>query len=588
MTRKLFKNLFVFALAGMLLSGCHADVDLGQSSLSGDGEAQVNLSLPIGEIKTTFAEMIGLITQQDADVVINDKDIIELHLKKHYENEFHEIELTDYVGTVESDVTLQSVAPELVMLPAGQAVDVPFDMNILFSGVNDDIADERIDSMVIDLARFTTRISKSADLMISDNDIQKVEMHLGPMFRRAKGTVIALPGFRLDQDIPIEIDMFTLNMMKDETAEPSSSNVVNTATIQFVITLKTGENVVITPVSGFHFSFKVEMMSYLALYGYFEPGAQTLDSATIAIPLTTGEGSRTILPIANPEIKMKYTYGLSIPLDVNIGYIKAIHTDDSETLANWSGTTQPRLHLNNMLPIDAPLDAEVTDSSIILNSSSTNGQIDRFFEKEVSKIAYKYKMDVDKQREKDGKLIKQYRLTQDRKFALDFSCVLPFDFKAGLDVSFGDTIKDVSLSQASLDSLAAKSNGVIKDIEDAELYLYLRITNDIPVDLVMDAIFLDENNDEITELTQLHGVKIVGASMVNGLPADGELFTLAIPMKKEDFEKLAATHHIKIRVKVGDEQKPSVFYAHKELSIKLGVTANIKALIDLGALFVKK
>lgn len=578
MTRKSF-NLFIFALAGIFFAGCHADVNLEPDKLSGDGEAQVKLSLPIGEIKTSFAEMIGLITNE-ADVAINDKDIIELRLKEHYESDFHAIDLTEYMGTVESDLTLQSSISALTVLPAGEEIRVPFDLNVLFSGVNDDTADERIDSMQIELARFSTKITKSADLMISDDDIQKVEMHLGPMFRRAKGTVITLPNFRLNENIPIEIDQFTLNMMKDENEEPSSSNVLNTANVTFVIYLKTNNNVAITSASGFHFSFKVEMMEYSALYGYFEPGKETRSTDVVDIPITAGNGSKTILPIANPQIMMKFTHGLYMPLDVNIGYIKTINSDETETYATWNGSTSPTLHLTTPAG-----DTDVFETSLALDSTSEHGQIDRFFEKEVKKIAYDYKIEVDKQREVDGKIMKQFRLTQNRKFTLDFECIFPFDFKNGLNVSFGDTIKDVSLEQASLDSLVAKTNGVVKQIEDADLYLYLTITNDIPVDLKLDVYFIDEKGQEIEGLTQLRDKDIIGAEMVNGLPAEGKPFVIPVPMKKADFEKLAQTRNIYFRFKVGNDQKPSVFYAHKELKIKMGVTADMKALVDMGALF---
>ena len=579
MTRTSLKNLLSLAMAGMLFSGCHSDVDL--SNVTVDSKAQIKLSMPIGEISTKFADMMGLITE-DANVVINDKGIIELRLKQHYENEFHAIELTDYVGTVESDVTIQSVNPALVLLPADTEVDVPFDMNVLFSGVNDDTSEERLDSMVIDLARFTTKISKSADLMITDNDIKKVELQLGSMFRRAKGTVIELPNFRLDTDIPIEIDHFTLNMMKDETQAPSSSNVVNTANIRFVITLKTGDNVVISPVSGFHFSFKVEMMSYSALYGYFEPGNETHDQNSIDVPITIGDGEPAILPVKEPEIRMKFTYALAMPLDVNIGYIKAIHSDDTETFANWSGTTSPRLHLYSFIPIDSPLGTYATDSSIILNESSTNGQIDRFFEKEVKKLGYDYKLSVDKQREMNGKVLNQYRMTQDTKFAFDFEFNMPFDFKAGLNVSFGDTIKDVSLERASLDSLAALSNGLISEIESAELCLYLTIKNNIPVTMSLDAIFLDENNAPL-KLDQLKDIKIEGATMSgsNIIPAEG---VQAVAVHTDEFDELAKTRSIRFRAKVGDKQNPSTFLADQALSIKMGVTADIQALISLGAI----
>ena len=584
MTRKSF-NLLIFALAAIIFSGCRSDVNLDPDSLTIDSQAQVKLSLPIGEISTSFADMIGLITQ-DANVVINDQDIIELRMKEHYENEFHKIELTDYIGTVESDITLQSVSPALTLLPANTQVDIPFDLEVTFDGVNDNTSDERIDSMAIELAKFTTKISKSPDLNITDNDIQSVTMELGSMFRRAKGNSIQLPNFRLNTDIPIEIDHFTLNMMKDETVEPSNANVINTAAIRFVMKLKTGENVIVTPASGFHFSFKVEMMSYSALYGYFEPGNETKDGDAVKVPITVGEGFNAILPVQHPLIYLLFTHSLSMPLDVNINYIKAIHRDESETFAHWGGSTSTKIPLANVLPISAPLDATVTDT-IELSSDPDKGQIEKFFEKEVTHMGYDYKLGVDKQRVVNGKVMNQYRMTQNTKFAMDFEFYMPFEFNRGLDVSFGDTIKDVSLEAASLDSLAAKSNGVIKEVQDAQICLYLTIKNDIPVSLILDAIFLDEEKNEIKEIDQLKQIEIDGAAMVDGQPQEGKEKVIAVAIPKDDFEKMSNTRHIYFRMQVGDKQGESVFYASKKLSIKMGVTADIQALINMGALFKK-
>ncbi len=581
------KNLLFLAVAGMFFSGCRTDVDF--NNISVDGNARVNLSMPVGEISTSFADMIGLITD-DADVTINEDSIIELGMKVHYENEFHDIDVANYIGKVEKDIMLQSVNPALSVLPANTEVDVPFDMEITFDGVNNDTSNERLDSLVIDLARFSTKITKSADLAISDNDIKKVEMQLGPMFRRAKGTNIEIPNFRLNSEIPIEVDNFTLNMMKDETQEPSNHNVLNTASIRFVITLKTGENVVVTAASGFHFSFKVEMMSYVALYGYFEPGSETRDSDEVKVPVTVGQGYKAILPVTEPEIKLKFTYALSMPLDVNFNFLKAIHPDGTESFAEWNGSTSTKKHLYTLVPNDAPIGTMVTDSSIIFNHLPENGHIDKFFEKEVLRMGYDYKLDIDKTRKDSrGKGMNQFRLTNQHKFKLDFEFKMPFTFNKGLDVSFGDTIRNVSLEKASLEELAKQSNGVIKSIEEADVILYLNIQNDIPVAVKLDAIFLDEYDNEITELSdKIKDVTIPAAKIVDGKPVDGERTLIpenGVGMKKDEFERLAATRSIYFRMKVGDELNPSVFYANKQLSIKMGIAANVKAAIDLGALF---
>ena len=576
MKPKTLHYLFILVMAGISLAGCKSDVNLGEASV--DSKVNARLSLPIGEVSTKFADLIGLIgAQEQTTVTINERGIIELSIDQHHERDFHKIDLKNYIGTVENDKTIQSINPDLALIPQNTEVMVPFEMSISFNGINDDMHDERLDSLVIEEAEFTTRISTN-NLTITDADIQKVTIVLGDQFRRAKGTRIDLPNFQLNQDVLIKIDNFTLVMMADENLPPSKTNVVNKANITFEITLKTGENVIIAANSGFHFKFQVEMLEYSALYGYFRPGSQTYDDGSVDAPIKIPSDEPVVLPVKDPVIQMKFTYGMSMPLNIFIKEISATHSDNTQTFAQWDGgktTTKP---LNKVLPIDAPLDSTVSSTVTLGKDTVDGGSIDRFFLKEIKSLGYDYELQIDNGKASSMNM-EQFRLTKNTNFILDFKFIMPFEFKPGLNVAYSDTIKDINLERADLDSLAALvPGGIIQSIDSAELALYIAINNDIPVDLTLDGYFLDEHNNPLP-LNQLQGIKIEGATMT-GSQVTTAKSTKIVAVHTEDFENIAKTKAIRFRAHLGDDAKPSVFLADQKLSIKLGVTGDVQAILN--------
>lgn len=579
MKSKTLHYLFILAVSGIGLAGCKSDVQLNDISV--DSKVKAKVSLPIGEVSSSFGDMIGVfksITDSTTEVRINEQGLLELTLKEHREREFHKIVLEDYIGKVENTITLQEVDPALTVIPQNTEITVPFTLTVTFDGVNDNTSDERLDSMVIDTARFTTRIS-SSNLTITDNDIQKVTMVLGDRFRRAKGTSIELPNFHLDQDVLIEIDDFTLVMMKDESAEPEQSNVVNEADIRFDVLLKTGENVIVAANSGFKFQFQVEMMSYKALYGYFKPGKETSDDSSVDVPLKMPGDEPFCLPAKDPQIDLTFTYGMSMPLQVYFRSLRAIHPNGEETQAVWDGNTSTTKELRNIVPMDAPYDASVQSTVRLDKDPIDGGSIDKFFEKEVQALAYNYELLIN-EADVYARNIKQFRLTKNTKFQLDFAFKMPFEFKKGLSATYADTIKDINLERAQLDSLAGMTNGIVTKIDSAELTLYLSINNEIPVDLVMDAEFLDEDKNKL-DFDVLKDIKIVGADMKSLTEIEPVTNVVTVPIHTEDFEVIAKTKAIRFKLHLGDDQKESAFPAKSRLKIKAGVTGNIEAVLNL-------
>jgi len=571
MRKKSLHYLILIAVMGAGLASCRSDVTLDNMSV--DGQVNAKLSMPVGELTTSFSKMMGLFGQ-DAKIIVNEQGLLEMMIDEHHVRDFHQIELKNYIGKINENADIPGGASTIYK---NTQVDLPFPLTIHFDGVNNYLVEERLDSMVIDLARFTTRITP-INLNISDGDIQKVTMKLGPQFRRTKGTEIVLPDFHLGSDVPIEIDDFSLVMMKDVNADPGNTNVINTAEITFILTLKTGQDVVVSSSSKLNFLFEVEMMSYNALYGFFRPGEETKDSSVLEVPISMPGNYPFVMPAKEPEITLAFTYGMSMPLEVYFNYIKAIHPNNEETFATWDGSKTTTETLRNILPVDAPLN-DSAQSSIILNKSANSGAVDRFFEKEVTDMAYNYELMINKT-EADKRGMKQFRLTKNTNFVMDFHFKMPFNFKKGLDATYADTIRDIQLEKASLDSLAAMSGGIITKIDTAELALYLVITNEIPVQLLLDIEFLDEN-DQVLPITPLKNVKIAPAEMKSLTDITPTASTATMNIHTKDFDHLSKTRSMRMLIHMGDDQKESAFPANKKLSIKIGVTGDIQAALSL-------
>ena len=126
------------------------------------------------------------------------------------------------------------------------------------------------------------------------------------------------------------------------------------------------------------------------------------------------------------------------------------------------------------------------------------------------------------------------------------------------------------------------TNGFIKEIGPADAALYLVFTNEIPVELLLDMQFLDENN-KVLELSQkpLKDIQVASANMKSLTDITATKSTAVVGIKTEDFETLSKTRAMRFLMHMGDEVKESAFPANKKLSIKVGVTADVQATLNL-------
>lgn len=570
MRQKSLHYLFLLTLIGVGLASCHVD-DVDLSNVSVDSKVTANLSIPIGEISTSFGDLIGLISG-NSNVRINNDSIIELYVDTLFTREYHAIDLKQYLGNLGANGSDKLIYPlvNAPVIPEGTKEVVSFPMVINFSGINDSTSYERLDSLVIERAKFTTNITRK-DFPISINDVDSVTMVLGQQFRHHKGQKeFKLKNFKFDEDIIIELYDFTMVMMLDEDQPPSMSNVVNNADIQFKMYLNTKQNLVVNELtSAFHFTFTIDFMDYSALYGFFGANETAQDAGKVEIPLALPGNEPMILPVSDPKLQLAFTYGLSIPIQAHVNALYTTNADGTVVRsATWDDSTHVIIPLE-ALPISAPLDAKITDT-ITLDKNPKNGHADKMFEDiEIKYLGYDYKVDVNTNyRKPDGTIMDQFRLTKNTQYDLNMKVNVPMKFNKGLSIAYTDTIKDINLSQASLDSLSEMTQKKLK-IDSANLSLYILSNNEIPVSLDLKLTLLNDNGQDVG--LDVDTIRLPQQSVKENF----------IKLSTEDFEKLAQTKSMKIRAHIGDEQQPSEFQTNKRLTLKLGVTGDIQAVLNL-------
>jgi hypothetical protein len=120
------------------------------------------------------------------------------------------------------------------------------------------------------------------------------------------------------------------------------------------------------------------------------------------------------------------------------------------------------------------------------------GHIDKMFQNMPQELGYKFNLDFDYTQ------TPQIRITPNTAIRIKAICTLPFIFNEGLRFEYSDTLKNLDISKASIDSLVADVD-VIDTIKTSDVKLVLKAKNTIPLDVYASLRFLDENNQIIMD-----------------------------------------------------------------------------------------
>ena len=181
--------------------------------------------------------------------------------------------------------------------------------------------------------------------------------------------------------------------------------------------------------------------------------------------------------------------------------------------------------------------------------------------------------------------MQQFRITNNTNINLTAALNIPFSFNENVHISYTDTIHDVNLTQLQLDSLLSEAQ-IIKEINEAQLQLYIVVENAIPFNIESKLTMYNANH-EIVQLNAMQESYIqlsidYPETITNGIATSPSVNTLPIAtISTDDFDALASVKYIVFDASLGDNPDAVKLTPEASLRLTLGVTANIDAVIDL-------
>ena len=483
-------HVLIAVLLVGLLSGCHSDIDL--QNVDKTAELKMGLTLPVGSIHASLTDFIGGGKVENLYVengMLTWRDTFPDGRK------YHTVELADKISTDQFPLNVYEQLNAMGLIYGGYVtgdgnpITLDFDMPLKLNGINDALGNERLDSTHITDASFFSTI-RAKDFPLKWEWIEKVTLDLGDQVSRPAGnhmTVYTRPAGSVtdmyNTAIPTDIDNFTLCMMKDPKQAPGITNILDKASFKahMTFTIPNGQSVPVSSSSEFEYELGVKFITYSAIWGYFKPSNDMF--AEVLTPVGESMKSLSFLrtgnyPFSDPHIKVDIHTQIAGNMRIDSCYVFSQDEQGNRIYADFNGK---QIYRDVVLYGDFldPHTSAITDSAMLwteFTKDPEKGHIDRLFGKIPDSLGYKFKVDFDIQRSP------QVRMTPDAKININAICTLPLIFNKGLYIDYKDTIRNVNLSQYSIDSLTASAK-IIDSLKTTDVTLYMTGYNDIHADI---------------------------------------------------------------------------------------------------------
>lgn len=611
--KRLFTQLTLVGIAGlfMLFQGCDAGVDLNNIDTS--IKVNANVAAPIATVSATLSDFVGDGTWNIyvENGLLTFKDTFSIDRK------FHQVDLSQYISSTRLNM---NVYDKLAGLPffidgkiTGNDIQIPleFPLTLKLNGINHDEDYQRLDSALIKNASFISNISKTSDLPLKWEWIDKVTINMDPtFFHRSAGNIVTVyeKGGKgnYGQDMEINVDEFSLNLMKNPnpgTFKEYWNNVVDSCafTITMYVTIPKSAGVIQIPSSAaFQYNLDVQFIDYHAIWGMFKPSSDMSDENEIILAneweLWNNFGS-VKLPFADPSIDVQITTQIAGALELTGDYLYVKDETGTPIYATFDGnkTFYKTFNKNEYLSLDSEIGSSKTMHQLF-DKDEQRGRIDQLFAVSPQSLGYKFSVDFDQVE------TPQIRITDNTTINVDAICSLPFKFNEGVHFETTDTLTDIDLSMLDLDSLLADV-AIVDTVEEAHVILALTFQNEIPFQLKGVFTCLDANNNVIIDPKTDQPLRITGKDTVhipspeytyndlalNWIPTPVE-HVETIQVDKEDLETLRKIKNILFYVQMDDDALSDIFkegnfttkLTDKEgVRVKIGIGANVEAVLQL-------
>jgi hypothetical protein len=613
--KKLFTILSAASMFTMLWQGCEANVDLNNIDTS--VEVKANVATPIGSVKATIGDFVGdgtwgiFIDSVKNHGVLTFKDTFSIA------RNFHNLDLSQYISNTTLKMNVYDQVEGQPYFVNGkitgndQPIVLTFPLTLKLNGINNNLNHQRIDSALINDAKFVSNITSIGGLPLEWDWIEKVELKLGENFHRSAGNIVTVykkgDGYGYNQNIGVSIDEFSMNLMKNKNPESwqdYSNNVVDTCNFEImmhiVVPSSAGE-ILIPSTAAFQYKLDVQFIDYEAVWGMFEPSKDMSSEAEDVIATYWSPWNDILklrLPFAEPSVNMLATTQIAGAMIMEGDYLYTQNAQGETAYATFDEKeTKHSLYKyftkNEYLPLNSPIGAEAT-MHVLFDKDPERGHIDKLFAIRPDKIGYKFSVKFNQQE------TPQIRITKNTSIKLDAVCNLPMIFNQGVELAYADTIKGIDLSMLDLDSLLSDVD-MVDTLEKASAKLVIKIENSIPLQFKGVLTCLDENNNVIINpktnepfLITENDTIVIGAPQYefNNHTWQGTALESVevVNVDREDLETIQRIKSIAYHVSLDDE---SLAYAYEQglfnvkltadnhLRIKLAVGANVEGVLKL-------
>ena len=602
-----------FLICSLTSCNLRADVDLSDVDMT--TAVGAHLSLPLGSVSAKFGDFLG--TNSFEQISIDEQGRYLFSDTISVSRSYHPINLADYVSKTSATWNISDELYQLgekledilndhdlgfdididldmwfelfdhITIPGGATFELEFPVTLDLRKLNIDYSYQRVDSLIVDSALFTSRYTFH-NIDFDWSCIKNIQLILNENFRREEGDTLDLlqPGKNFGEAMPIEVSKFHLILMEDPNGESNGDNIVETIDLKIRFKIENTSPLVIYKDSYIRYDFELSFIDYSAMFGFFAASDLMRDEFINQPIHEVWSGWNLfqgwILPVSEPSVKFIVDHTLAVPMIVNLQSISAQSENEEIRYATFDDSKSLRsksIHWPMQIAVTDPLDKHAFDT-ILLDYTPSNGNIDTLLTIHPYSVSYLFSVSTDSTSD-----VKQFRITDNTNINLDAILHIPFAFHDSVHITYSDTLRNINLTQIQLDSMLQEIE-LIDSIEEAELQLYVTIENGIPFDIEGEFTLIDTMNN-VVQLSTMEEPSFKIAidypyeisNNVASIPSINHMPVLKI--RKEDFAKLSSVKHIFFHATLGNNYHSVNLTPDATMRIAIGLTADFDAIVDL-------
>lgn len=556
-SRSIFKILSMFWVSSMIFTGCMSDVDL--SNVSGDILVDESLVVPVGEANTNMQELLKKLDLKN--LVTNDPNEIYFESLDSTSYSFRDVNL---VANSANTVLSIAPSPSTVMVPANSAFPNPvtssFDL-----GVNSDVTNERLDSVTVNSANITVKITPSNIVGLTPSNLRVTLIFPNNKVRISDGTtagtnkvVINPPQF--GTAFNVAISNFAMITSGGATTIP----------VQILLETKTSP-VTVTALSRINVEMRFSSLNFNVAYGNFQPSL--IASEVQHIPLDVA----TYLPDAylkfvNPKATVDVQSNIGTKIRFRVDYIKAYVKADptKEVKASFNGND---FYIYDLLKPAKPGDAVNTQMVFDKDNGATNKLFESIYKPDM--LEYKFSTLVTPGTVSTDPLNPLF-FPSYGKIKAKIKVQIPLYLNSGSNIKFQDT-------------LYVTGGTIGSNVDNTAIdtcTLVFKVRNGLPVKAILSLFYLDATGAKINT-TFDDNVYSINAPDIN---TDGTVKTASIAdqvikvgLNKAQFEDLKKAESVVYTI-VGEGKDATStihFTKNDSFDVKLGVFVKMNSVKNL-------